>query len=135
MHVLEICEEQARDGEILQVFHGRGFVPLAAAQRSVLRLECPWDKRRKPAGFFLQTVDSLQVVDAVLELFADAEHHGGSGSHAELVRSAVHVQPVFSQALQTRNTMTNFVVQNFRAATRDGIESGIAQAGDRVANG
>ena len=34
--------------------------------------------------------DLLEVVHALLEGFAHAEHHGGGGAHAELVRGAMH---------------------------------------------
>src|SRR6184192_4917382 len=41
------------------------------------------------------------------------------------VHRTAHVEPIFSQALQTGNAVTDFVVQNFGAATGDGIEAGI----------
>ena len=43
-------------------------------------------------------------------------------------------QPVGGQAFQARDLVTDFVVENFGASTGDGVESGIAQAGDRVAH-
>src|SRR4051812_44932218 len=45
LHIQKIREEQARDGQIFQIFDGGGFVPFAAAERGVLRLECPRDER------------------------------------------------------------------------------------------
>ena len=71
----------------------------------------------------------------VLEFFADAKHHCGRRSHAELVRGAVHVEPVFGQALQARNAVAHFVVENLRAAAGDGVKPGVAQAHDGVTNG
>jgi hypothetical protein len=135
LHIQKIREEQARDGQIFQIFDGGGFVPFAAAERGILRLECPRDERGEAAGFFLQIVDRLQMINAVFVLFADPEHHGRSGSHAELVRGAMDVDPVFGQAFQARNAMADLVVENFGAAAGDGIEAGITQAGDSVANG
>src|SRR5258707_890466 len=107
---------------------------MPSAQSSVVRLETPRDKRRKSASFFLQIVDPLEVVNAVLVGLAHTEHHGGGGAHAELVRRAMDVQPVFCQTLQPRNLEADFVIQNLRATTGDGIEPGIAQAADGVGN-
>ena len=74
----------------------------------------------------------LEVVDAVLVGLADAEHHGRRRPHAELVRGAMHVEPVVGEALQARDLVAHFVVENFGAAAGDGVESGIAQALDGV---
>jgi hypothetical protein len=73
------------------------------------------------------------VVDAVLDGLADAEHHGRGGSHAELVRGAMHLQPIGGEAFQARDFVADFVVENFRAAAGNRIESGIAQARNRIA--
>ena len=66
--------------------------------------------------------------------FAHAEHHGRGSAHAKLMRCAMHVEPVCSEALETRNAMANFVIEDLRAASRNGIEPGIAQAGNRITN-
>jgi len=42
-------------------------------------------KAVEAAGFFLQVIKLLQVVDAVFVVLADAEHHGRGGAHADLV--------------------------------------------------
>ena len=106
----------------------------APAERGVRRLEAPWDECREAAGLFLQFIKPLEMIDAVLELFADAEHHGGGRPHAELVSGAMHVEPVFSQTLQTRNFVANFIIENFSAAAGNGIEAGVPQARNRVAH-
>ena len=43
---------------------------------------------------FLQIADQFQVVHALLDGLAAAKHHSRSGSHAQLVRRAVHVHPI-----------------------------------------
>ena len=63
-----------------------------------------------------------------------AEHHGGGGAHAQLVRGAMHVEPVLGQALEPGDLVADFIVENFRAAAGNGIQSGIAQPRDGVAN-
>ena len=110
-----------------------GFVPAAAAERGVLGLEAPGDEGRESAGLFLQAAHDFKVVDALVEGLAHAEHHGGRGAHAELMRGAMHADPVFGAALEARDAMAHLVVENLRAAAGDGIEARIAQAGDGVA--
>ena len=51
----------------------------------------------------------------------------------ELVRGAMHAHPVLGVALEARNAMPHFVVENLCAAAGNGIQAGIAQARDRVA--
>ena len=57
----------------------------------------------------------------MVEGLADAEHHGGGGAHAQLVRVAVDVDPVVGGALQARDLVADFVVENFRAAAGNGF--------------
>ena len=132
LNVLEVAEEDARDRQRFQVFDSGGLVPSASAQRRVLRLKRPGDECGEAAGFFLQIVDGLEMIDAMFVGFAHAEHHGRRGSHAELVRRTMNVEPVVGKALEARDLVAHFVVQNFGAAAGDGIESGIAQSLDRV---
>ena len=74
------------------------------------------------------------MVDAVLVVLADAEHHGSGGAHADLVRGAVHVDPVIGQALQAGDLVSDLVVENLGAAAGDGVESRVAQTENRVAD-
>src|SRR5882672_4598492 len=74
------------------------------------------------------------MVHAMFCRFTNAEHHRGRGSHTELMSGAMHQQPIFGQAFKTSNLVANFVVENFCAAARDGIESRIAQSGNGVAH-
>src|ERR1035438_10454174 len=74
------------------------------------------------------------MVDAVLDGFADAKHHGCSRSHAELMCSAMDLKPVRSQALQTRDFVADFVVENFSSSAGDGIKPRVAQPRNRVAH-
>src|SRR5208337_1672856 len=134
LHVHEVGKIQARDSQHLQVFHSGSFVPVAATERRVLRLKAPRDECGKAARLFLQIVKFLEMVDAVFVIFADAEHHGRGGAHADLMSGAVNVDPIAGEALEAGDFVADFVVENFGAAAGDGIESGIAQAENRVAN-
>ena len=55
-------------------------------------------------------------------LLADAEHHGGGSPHAELMRGAMHVEPICGQAFQAGNLVTHLVVENLRAAAGNRIQ-------------
>ena len=107
---------------------------MTAAESGILRLKAPWDESGEAAGFFLQIVEFLQMIDAVFVTFADSEHHGCCGPHADLMGGAVNINPITGEALQASDFVADFVVENFGAAAWDGIEPGIAQAQNRVAN-
>src|SRR5206468_9463670 len=104
-----------------------------SAECGVLWLEGPRDERRETAGLFLQLVDTLEVIGAMDKVLTDAEHHCRRGAHAKLMRRAVNGDPVLGQALQTGDAMADLVIQYFRAAAGDGIETGVTQAHDGVA--
>ena len=105
---------------------------MAAAQRSIRRLETPGYECGESARLFLQFKEPLKVIHAMFKALAHPEHHGSGRAHAELVRRAVHADPVFGQAFQAGNLIAHLVIQNLRAATRNRIEPGIAQAHDRI---
>ena len=91
------------------------------------------DECGEAAGLFLQAPDDFEVVDAVLHGFAYAEHHGGGGAHAERVRGAMHADPIFGAAFEPGDAVTNLVVEDLGASAGDGIEAGVAQAQDGIA--
>ena len=73
------------------------------------------------------------MIDPVFDVLAHAKHHRGGGSHSQLVRGAMHVKPVVGQTLEPGNLVADFIVEDFRAAAGNGIQSGIAQPRNRVA--
>ena len=117
----------------LQVFHRRRFFLHEVAQRGVLALERPGDEGREAAGVFLNLADDFEVVHALLDGLAAAEHHGRRGAHAQRVRGAVDVHPLLRRALQAADALPHVVVEDFGAAAGNGIETRVAQPGDGVA--
>ena len=87
-------------------------------------------KAVKPPVSSWRSVDVLEVIDAVLFGFADAEHHGGSGLHAQIVGGAVDVEPVLGGALEAGDLGADLVVENLGAAAGDRLQSGIHEAAD-----
>ena len=96
----------------------------------LLGLEAPGDEGGESTSLFLQAAHNFEVVDALVEGFADSEHHGGRGPHAELVRGAMHADPIIGAALEAGDSDSHVVVEDLCAAAGNGVESGVAQAGD-----
>ncbi len=68
------------------------------------------------------------MVDAMAQLFAAAEHHGGGGAQSQRMGHTVHFFPVVTGALQTRNPRADFVVEDFRATAGNGLQPRVHQA-------
>ena len=135
LDILDVVEIEAGDGEDFEVVDGGGLVPAAAAERGVVGLKAPGDEGGESAGFFLEAADDFEVVDALVEGFVDAEHHRCGGTHAELMGGAVDEDPVLCSAFEAGDAMAHRVVEDFCAASGDGVEAGVAQADDGVADG
>ena len=58
------------------------------------RWKRPGDEGREAAGVFLNLAHDLEVIHALLDGLAAAEHHGRGGAHAERVSGAMHVDPI-----------------------------------------
>jgi hypothetical protein len=61
------------------------------------------------------------MIDAVAQLFAAPEHHGGSGTQSKFVRGAVHIFPIVAGAFEARDSGADFIIENFRPAAGDGF--------------
>src|SRR5579871_1902909 len=134
LHVLEIIEVNARNRQRLQVIDRRGFLLDEPPQRCPFALEHPRNEGGETAGFFLQLANALEMAHAMLEALAASEHHRSGGTHAQFVRGAMHGEPIFGGALQPADAETHFVVENFRAAAGNGVETRGAQPDDGFAN-
>ena len=75
------------------------------------------------------------MIDAMAILFAAAKHHRGGGAQSQRVRGAMHLLPFIGGTLQTRDAMPDFVVKDFRAASRNGAQARIAQPRDSIPYG
>jgi len=98
-----------------------------------VRLKAPRDESCEAAGLFLEATHHVEVIHALLEGLAHAEHHRRRGAHAEFVRCAVDANPVFGAALQARDAFAHIVVENLRATAGNRIEAGIPEPRDRSA--
>jgi len=74
-------------------------------------------------------------MNSMFNRLAAAPHHGSRGADAELMGGAVDAQPFFGVAFKAGDTLADFVVKNFGAGAGNGIEAGIAEPGNRVADG
>ena len=95
LHVLDVVEVEARDGEDLAGIRRRSLLPIHEPPRAVLlALEGPGDEGGESAGLFLQLRTTSKWFMRCSKVSPTAEHHGGGGAHAELMRGAMDVDPV-----------------------------------------
>ena len=83
LDVLDVIEIDARDRQRFQVLDRGRFFFDEAAKRGEFALERPGDEGRESAGVFLNLPHDIEVVHALFDRLAAAEHHGGRGSHAQ----------------------------------------------------
>src|SRR5260370_347669 len=69
---------------------------------------------------------------ALFDGLAGAEHHRGGRAQADLVTGTMYVDPVVDRRFQAADAMAHRVVENFRAAAGQGIETRVAQPRERV---
>src|SRR6185312_9213054 len=135
LNVEDVFQVEPRERQHLQIFDRRGFLLDEIAQRGVLALVGPGDESRKAAGVFLNLANQIEVVHALLDGLAGAEHHGRRGADSQRVAGAVNIHPLLGRAFQAADAATDVIIQNFRAAAGDGIEARIAQARQGIAQG
>ena len=123
--MLDVVEEQTRDGEHLEVVDAGRFFGDLAAEGGVFALECPRDEGGEFAvvridglcseSFVLYLADAFEVPYAVLDLVADAEHHRRRRDQTDLVNGTHHVEP-FLRVAFGRNSRTHLVIEYLAAA-------------------
>ncbi len=67
------------------------------------------------------------MIDTMPQFFAATKHHGGGGAQSQRMGHAMHFFPIVTGALQARNFRADFVVENFRAAAGNGLQSRVHQ--------
>ena len=109
----------------------------APPQRRVLALERPGDERFVSSavvrgevgdGAILPLPHQLHVVNAIGDAFDVAEHHRGRSVHAQFVRNAHGREPFLGVAFAKPDLAAHGRGEDFPAAARYGIESGLLQS-------
>jgi hypothetical protein len=131
LNVIDVVEIEAADGERFQIIDSGSFLNFFSEWRVVGR-ENPRNESGEAAGVFLNAANALEVIDAVAQLFAAAEHHGGSSTQAELVRGAMHIFPIIAGAFEARDLGADFIIKNFCAAAGDRLQAGVHQSANGV---
>src|SRR3954451_18072200 len=98
--MIDVFEEQARDGYHLQIIDARWFLGYLTTESCVLALKCPRDKCCKSAGLVLHVPDPLQMPHTMFYLIADAEHHRRSGPETDVMSGPHDVQPLLRIAFR-----------------------------------
>ena len=131
LNVIDVVEIEAADGERFQIIDSGSFLDFFSEWRVVGR-ENPRDECREAAGIFLNAANALEMIDAVAQLFAATEHHGGSGTQPKFVRGAVHIFPIVAGAFEARDFGADFIIENFRAAAGDRLQTSVHQSANGV---
>src|ERR1700712_1498392 len=97
----------------------------------MLILECPWNKCREPPGLILQHAKFFQAIDTMPRRFANSDHHGCRRFQIQLVRFAMHHEPVATIAFHGTDIGSYLVTESLAAAPGQGIESGSLKASKR----
>ncbi len=133
LDVVDVVEIQAADGQRFQVVDRSGFLHFFS-KCGIFGGEHPGNEGRESASILLNAAQTFEMVDAMAQLFAAAEHHGGSGAESERMGHAVHFFPIVAGALQARDFRADFIVENFRAAAGNGLQAGVHQPLNRFAD-
>src|SRR5437867_4487588 len=89
----------------------------------MLGLECPRDKRRKPAGFVLQIAQPLEVTNAMMNRLSHANHHRAGGAESQTMRLAMNHQPFVGFTFERADVVSDFIIEDLAATTRHGVEA------------
>ena len=128
LHVWNVVEQQAADGDVLEVVEsGRGGSCAAEclAQFVVVRMVGERDVGQETAGFVLQRSQGEQVIDPVLERFDVPIEHRAVGRHAEAMGFPVDREPLVAAQLAVGDRGARGGRENFRAAPRQRADTGI----------
>jgi len=82
-----------------------------------------------------RTAHQLGMRTTATMMFGVGETFEQRINHFEVVRRAMDADPVLCVALEAGDALANIVVENLGAAAGDGIEAGVAQTDDGVAQG
>ena len=115
-----VVEDNPAKGQGFEVLNTTGALE---PQRLVARLIEPGDEPEESAGLFLQFPHPEHMLDAVLNSFHMAEHHGGGGTHAKGMQVAHDAQPFVRRCLEGRDFLADPVHQNLGPAAGHGIHS------------
>src|SRR3990170_3974299 len=121
LDVRDVVEHHARERRRAKVVHGVGL-RLVAHRRRVLRLERPADERREPACAVLQVAQATQVLEALLERFADAVHHRARGLESLLMRDLHDFEPAVGAGLLARDLVAHALHEDLAAAAGNRVE-------------
>ena len=94
------------------------------------RLVRPDNHGNEPASLILQLAQPVQVIEAMLERFPEAEHHGSRSAQSQPVRFAMDRQPLRGVDFHRADAGADFIVQNLGSRARNGIQTRIAQPRD-----
>src|SRR5262245_48071378 len=115
LHVRNVIEIEAPDRKPSEVFIARDAIGKALADRRVVGLKSPRNKRHEPGIAILQLTQAFEMHQPVIASLAHAKHHGRRSRDSEGMRHVHHVQPLFCVAMSSP-LPSNLVDENFAAS-------------------
>src|SRR5712692_4094196 len=132
LDVVEVVEQKARDGDVLQVGEAGWLGQMA--ERGVFRVEGQRDEGDEAAGLVLELAQQQQVLDTLLFCFDVAVEHGGVRAQADLMRRARNVQPLLAGNLVVADYFAHPRIEDFGAAAGQRVHTGLFQGQQSIAD-
>src|SRR5919204_4855820 len=132
LHVGDVVEEQARDGDRLQVLGARRVPPPAPLEDRVLGVERERDEREEPAARVLLRAQPQQVVDPLLVRLDVAVQHRALGRDPEPVCGVVDVEPLVGVLLPGSDQAADAVGEDLGAAAGERPEPRVLQLAEHL---
>ncbi len=136
LHVLDPRpQEEARDGDQLEVFgkRGAGAGALLVVEPCLVVDEAERHELREAARAFLDVAKQLEVTRDVRGRLDVAVHQGRGRAQADLVRGGDDLDPALGHELARREDLADLVVEDLGRGAGDRAESLVLQHGQVVA--
>ena len=135
LDVIEVVEEESADGEIAKIVEAGRRRSLPAeldAELVVVRVIRERNVGEETARLVLQVAQQRQMLDAILDRLDVTVEHRAVGADPEPVRGPMDIDPVFGRQLLVRDGHAHAAAEYFGPATRERVESGLAQRNQNV---
>src|ERR1035437_5891088 len=131
LQVRDVVEHHPGEGGRAQVVH-RVRLRLRAHGRGVLRLQRPADERRESSGAALEVAQALQMLEALVERFADAVHHRARSLQSLAMGNFHDFEPAIRPGLLLRDLVAHALDEDLATAAGNRVEPRLHELADHV---
>src|SRR5215813_3437048 len=133
LNIRYVVEIQPTNRKPSQVLIARNAIRKSFADRSVVWLKRPRDKRYKTRIPILKLTQPLKVHEAMIASLSHPKHHRRGCRYSKRMRHIHDVKPFLGVAVGP-SLAADFVYQNLAAATWDRIQAGLPQLAQNAFN-